>query len=76
MELKNLQSRLEGEVAQLNEAHSKTLEELAWKHHMAIEAVHSNALRDKKKLQLVSKTSASHCIINWWTFYNDLVAIS
>ncbi|XP_068841516.1 protein FAM184A [Capricornis sumatraensis] len=52
MELKNLQSRLEGEVAQLNEAHSKTLEELAWKHHMAIEAVHSNALRDKKKLQL------------------------
>ncbi|KAG5205410.1 hypothetical protein JEQ12_018660 [Ovis aries] len=52
MELKNLQSRLEGEMAQLNEAHSKTLEELAWKHHMAIEAVHSNALKDKKKLQL------------------------
>ncbi|KAB0355577.1 hypothetical protein FD755_021518 [Muntiacus reevesi] len=52
MELKNLQSRLEGEVAQLNEAHSKTLEELAWKHHMAIEAVHSNAIRDKKKLQM------------------------
>lgn len=39
-------------MAQLNEAHSKTLEELAWKHHMAIEAVHSNALKDKKKLQL------------------------
>nr|CAI9701864.1 unnamed protein product [Rangifer tarandus platyrhynchus] len=52
MELKNLQSRLEGEVAQLNEAHSKTLEELAWKHHMAMEAVHSNAIRDKKKLQM------------------------
>ncbi|EPY78494.1 Temporarily Assigned Gene name family member-like protein, partial [Camelus ferus] len=52
MELKNLQNRLEGEVAQLNEAHSKTLEELAWKHHMAIEAVHSNAIRDKKKLQM------------------------
>ncbi|XP_072821903.1 protein FAM184A isoform X3 [Vicugna pacos] len=52
MELKNLQNRLEGEVAQLNEAHSKTLEELAWKHHMAIEAVHSNAVRDKKKLQM------------------------
>ncbi|XP_013207876.1 protein FAM184A isoform X5 [Microtus ochrogaster] len=52
MELKNLQNRLEGEVAQLNEAHSKTLEELAWKHHMAIEAVHSNASRDKKKLQM------------------------
>ncbi|XP_046957866.1 protein FAM184A isoform X4 [Lynx rufus] len=51
MELKNLQNRLEGEVAQLNEAHSKTLEELAWKHHMAIEAVHSNAVKDKKKLQ-------------------------
>ncbi|XP_073645635.1 protein FAM184A isoform X2 [Tursiops truncatus] len=52
MELNNLQNRLEGEVAQLNEAHSKTLEELAWKHHMAIEAVHSNAIRDKKKLQM------------------------
>ncbi|KAM5285550.1 protein FAM184A isoform 4-T4 [Hipposideros larvatus] len=52
MELKNLQNRLEGEVAQLNEAHSKTLEELAWKHHMAIETVHSNATRDKKKLQM------------------------
>lgn len=57
MELKNLQNRLEGEVAQLNEAHSKTLEELAWKHHMAIEAVHSNAIRDKKKLQVVSTNS-------------------
>ncbi|XP_055981108.1 protein FAM184A isoform X1 [Sorex fumeus] len=52
MELKNLQNKLEGDVAQLNEAHSKTLEELAWKHHMAIEAVHSNAVRDKKKLQM------------------------
>uniref|UniRef100_A0A8C5VMC7 Family with sequence similarity 184 member A n=1 Tax=Microcebus murinus TaxID=30608 RepID=A0A8C5VMC7_MICMU len=52
MELKNLQNRLEEEVTQLNEAHSKTLEELAWKHHMAIEAVHSNAIRDKKKLQM------------------------
>nr|XP_048281230.1 protein FAM184A isoform X3 [Myodes glareolus] len=52
MEIKNLQNRLEGEVTQLNEAHSKTLEELAWKHHMAIEAVHSNASRDKKKLQM------------------------
>ncbi|KAH0517701.1 Protein FAM184A [Microtus ochrogaster] len=55
MELKNLQNRLEGEVAQLNEAHSKTLEELAWKHHMAIEAVHSNASRDKKKLQVIGR---------------------
>ncbi|XP_066104393.1 protein FAM184A isoform X1 [Saccopteryx bilineata] len=52
LELKNLQNRLEGELAQLNEAHSKTLEELAWKHHMAIEAVHSNAVRDKKILQM------------------------
>ncbi|XP_016054205.1 PREDICTED: protein FAM184A isoform X3 [Miniopterus natalensis] len=52
LELKNLQNRLEGEVAQLNEAHSKTLEELAWKHHMAIEAVHSNAIKDKRKLQM------------------------
>ncbi|XP_030665479.1 protein FAM184A isoform X2 [Nomascus leucogenys] len=51
-ELKNLQNRLEEEVTQLNEAHSKTLEELAWKHHMAIEAVHSNAIRDKRKLQM------------------------
>uniref|UniRef100_A0A667GD38 Family with sequence similarity 184 member A n=1 Tax=Lynx canadensis TaxID=61383 RepID=A0A667GD38_LYNCA len=55
MELKNLQNRLEGEVAQLNEAHSKTLEELAWKHHMAIEAVHSNAVKDKKKLQAIGR---------------------
>ncbi|XP_045428846.1 protein FAM184A isoform X3 [Pipistrellus kuhlii] len=52
LELKNLQNRLEGEVAQLNETHSKTLEELAWKHHMAIEAAHSNAIRDKNKLQM------------------------
>nr|XP_044613282.1 protein FAM184A [Equus asinus] len=55
MELKNLQNRLEGELAQLNEAHSKTLEELAWKHHMAIEAVHSNAIKDKKKLQMIGR---------------------
>ncbi|XP_062042666.1 protein FAM184A isoform X4 [Lepus europaeus] len=55
MELKNLQNRLEGEVTQLNEAHSKTLEELAWKHHMAMEAVHSNAIRDKKKLQMIGR---------------------
>uniref|UniRef100_A0A5F4VZ79 Family with sequence similarity 184 member A n=1 Tax=Callithrix jacchus TaxID=9483 RepID=A0A5F4VZ79_CALJA len=54
-ELKNLQNRLEEEVMQLNEAHSKTLEELAWKHHMAIEAVHSNAIRDKKKLQMICR---------------------
>lgn len=60
MELKNLQNRLEGEVAQLNEAHSKTLEELAWKHHMAMEAVHSNASRDKKKLQMVSGNFVHH----------------
>nr|XP_012377649.2 protein FAM184A isoform X6 [Dasypus novemcinctus] len=52
MELKNLQNRLEEEVAQLNEAHSKTLEELAWKHHMAIETVHSNVIRDKKKMHM------------------------
>lgn len=64
MELKNLQNRLEGEVAQLNEAHSKTLEELAWKHHMAIEAVHSNVVRDKKKLQMVSKNSLWDCMVN------------
>lgn len=55
LELKNLQNRLEGEMAQLNEAHSKTLEDLAWKHHVAMEAVHSNASRDKKKLQMVSE---------------------
>lgn len=75
MELKNLQSRLEGEMAQLNEAHSKTLEELAvattWQLRL------STAMRLRiRKLQLVSKTSASHFVINWWTFYNDLVAIS
>ncbi|XP_028628448.1 protein FAM184A isoform X2 [Grammomys surdaster] len=51
MELKNLQNRLEGEVAQLNETHGKTLEELARKHHMALEAVHSNASKDRIKLQ-------------------------
>uniref|UniRef100_A0A8C3XHY0 Family with sequence similarity 184 member A n=1 Tax=Chelydra serpentina TaxID=8475 RepID=A0A8C3XHY0_CHESE len=51
-ELIKLQTRLEGETAQLNEAHSKTLEELAWKHHTAIEAAHSNATKEKKKLQL------------------------
>ncbi|XP_064912825.1 protein FAM184A isoform X6 [Patagioenas fasciata] len=51
-ELVKLQARLEGEAAQLKEAHSKTLEELAWKHHTAIEAVHSNANKDKKKLQM------------------------
>ncbi|XP_043818324.1 protein FAM184A isoform X4 [Dromiciops gliroides] len=51
-ELINLQTRLEGETAQLNEAHSKTLEELAWKHHIAIETAHSNANKDKKKLQM------------------------
>lgn len=63
MELKNLQNRLEGEVAQLNAAHSKTLEELAWKHHVAIEAVHSNAIRDKKKLQVVSTNSAQPRVV-------------
>ncbi|XP_054029980.1 protein FAM184A [Dryobates pubescens] len=51
-ELVKLQARLEGEAAQLKEAHSKTLEELAWKHHTAIEAVHTNANKDKKKLQM------------------------
>ncbi|NWS52622.1 F184A protein, partial [Chunga burmeisteri] len=51
-ELVKLQARLEGEAAQLKEAHSKTLEELAWKHHTAIEAVHSSANKDKKKLQM------------------------
>ncbi|XP_064303463.1 protein FAM184A isoform X2 [Phalacrocorax carbo] len=51
-ELVKLQARLEGEAAQLKEAHSKTLEELAWKHHTAIEAAHSNAKQDKKKLQM------------------------
>nr|XP_006123130.1 protein FAM184A isoform X6 [Pelodiscus sinensis] len=51
-ELIKLQTRLEGEAAQLNEAHSKTLEELAWKHHTALETAHSNAAKEKKKLQL------------------------
>ncbi|XP_071405077.1 protein FAM184A isoform X6 [Pithys albifrons albifrons] len=51
-ELVKLQARLEGEAAQLKEAHAKTLEELAWKHHTAIEAAHSNANKDKKKLQM------------------------
>ncbi|XP_023779776.1 protein FAM184A isoform X3 [Cyanistes caeruleus] len=51
-ELVKLQARLEGEAAQLKEAHSKTLEELAWKHHTAIEAAHSTANKDKKKLQM------------------------
>ncbi|KAM8809435.1 protein FAM184A [Eudromia elegans] len=51
-ELVKLQARLEGEAAQLKEAHSKTLEELTWKHHTAIEAAHSSANKDKKKLQM------------------------
>ncbi|XP_061479700.1 protein FAM184A isoform X3 [Rhineura floridana] len=51
-ELVKLQARLEGEAAQLNEAHSKTLEELAWKHHTALEAAHSSANKEKKKLQM------------------------
>nr|XP_009679965.1 PREDICTED: protein FAM184A isoform X2 [Struthio camelus australis] len=51
-ELVKLQARLEGEAAQLKEAHSKTLEELAWKHHTAIEAAHTSANKDKKKLQM------------------------
>ncbi|XP_015265842.1 PREDICTED: protein FAM184A [Gekko japonicus] len=51
-ELIKLQARLEGEAAQLNEAHSKTLEELAWKHHNALEAAHSNTTKEKKKLQM------------------------
>lgn len=59
-ELIKLQTRLEGEAAQLKEAHSKTLEELAWKHHTAIEAAHSNANKDKKKLQIVSRNSYAY----------------
>ncbi|XP_066469947.1 protein FAM184A isoform X2 [Tiliqua scincoides] len=51
-ELIKLQARLEGEAAQLNEAHSKTLEELAWKHHTALETAHTNANKEKKKLQM------------------------
>uniref|UniRef100_A0A8D0C563 Family with sequence similarity 184 member A n=1 Tax=Salvator merianae TaxID=96440 RepID=A0A8D0C563_SALMN len=51
-ELIKLQARLEGEAAQLNEAHSKTLEELAWKHHTALEAAHNNTNKEKKKLQM------------------------
>nr|XP_056712928.1 protein FAM184A [Euleptes europaea] len=54
-ELIKLQARLEGEAAQLNEAHSKTLEELAWKHHNALEAAHSNTNKEKKKLQMELK---------------------
>lgn len=59
-----MQARLEGEAAQLKEAHSKTLEELAWKHHTAIEAAHSNANKDKKKLQMVGL-----CLFNDQTCY-------
>ncbi|XP_072853492.1 protein FAM184A isoform X2 [Pogona vitticeps] len=51
-ELIKLQARLEGEAAQLNEAHSKALEELAWKHHTALEAAHANGNKEKKKLQM------------------------
>lgn len=52
-ELIKLQARLEGEASQLNEAHSKTLEELAWKHHTALEAAHASGNKEKKKLQMV-----------------------
>ncbi|XP_005389185.2 PREDICTED: protein FAM184A isoform X4 [Chinchilla lanigera] len=51
-ELKTLQSRLEGEVARLHEAHAKALEELARKHHVEVEAVHSSAARDRRTLQV------------------------
>jgi len=60
--LVKLQARLEGEAAQLKEAHSKTLEELTWKHHTAIEAAHSNANKDKKKLQMVGLFSLNNQI--------------
>lgn len=63
-----MQARLEGEAAQLKEAHSKTLEELAWKHHTAIEAAHSNANKDKKKLQMVRL-----CFLNNQTYYEKQV---
>ncbi|XP_060609235.1 protein FAM184A isoform X2 [Anolis sagrei] len=51
-ELIKLQARLEGEATHLNEAHSKTLEELAWKHHTALEAAQANSNKEKKKLQM------------------------
>ncbi|KAH0622264.1 hypothetical protein JD844_024410 [Phrynosoma platyrhinos] len=54
-ELIKLQARLEGEAAQLNEAHSKTLEELAWKHHTALEAAHASANKEKKKMQMMGR---------------------
>uniref|UniRef100_A0A8B9FCX7 Protein FAM184A/B N-terminal domain-containing protein n=1 Tax=Amazona collaria TaxID=241587 RepID=A0A8B9FCX7_9PSIT len=63
-ELVKLQARLEGEATQLKEAHSKTLEELAWKHHTAIEAAHTNANKDKKKMQMVGL-----CFLSNKTYY-------
>lgn len=52
-ELMKLQVKLEGETTQIKEAHSKALEELAWKHNTALEAAHNNANKEKKKLQMV-----------------------
>uniref|UniRef100_F7D003 Family with sequence similarity 184 member A n=1 Tax=Monodelphis domestica TaxID=13616 RepID=F7D003_MONDO len=49
-ELIKLQTRFEGEIVQLNKAHSKTLEDLAQKHHIAIETIHSNTNKEKKRL--------------------------
>ncbi|KAG8123894.1 hypothetical protein E2320_019305 [Naja naja] len=51
-ELMKLQVKLEGETTQIKEAHSKALEELAWKHNTALEAAHNNANKEKKKLQM------------------------
>ncbi|XP_026522044.1 protein FAM184A [Notechis scutatus] len=51
-ELMKLQVKLEGETVQIKEAHSKVLEELAWKHNTALEAAHNNANKEKKKLQM------------------------
>ncbi|XP_013916302.1 PREDICTED: protein FAM184A isoform X2 [Thamnophis sirtalis] len=51
-EIMKLQVKLEGETTQIKEAHSKALEELAWKHNTALEAAHNNANKEKKKLQM------------------------
>ncbi|XP_063773299.1 protein FAM184A isoform X2 [Pseudophryne corroboree] len=51
-ELINLRIKFEEETVQLKEVHAKTLEEMSWKHQAALEAAHSSANKEKKKLQM------------------------
>ncbi|XP_030054419.1 protein FAM184A [Microcaecilia unicolor] len=47
-EMVNLRNKFELETQQLNEAHTKVLEELSWKHQTALETAHSTANKKRK----------------------------